>query len=53
MSYEDREDAMNDYASEQQGEGREEMLEELRRFFTNSEKQTWSIEEVLKALEQF
>jgi hypothetical protein len=55
MGYEDRYDAICDYNAELHGngeaEGRESLLEELKKFFTRVDKEIWTRKEILEELD--
>lgn len=53
MSYEDRYDALSDYNTEQQSEGRSEAISEIIEHFKNHAQSIWSTEEIIKEIEEF
>ena len=53
MGYEERMDAMSDYNAEQQGEGRNDAIEDIVAHFENLDKETYTKQEVIDTLWSF
>ena len=53
MGYEERMDAMSDYNSEQQGEGRDEVLGELKEYFSLQPQKLFTKDDIISILDGF